>query len=66
MMNKDLIAVMEEKMHDFSKGQRAIATYIIGNYEKAHSLLVEVKDIIFHKILYSLPDKNTFTTIVNS
>ena len=34
-MNKDLLAFMEEKMHDFSKGQRAIATYIIGNYEKA-------------------------------
>lgn len=34
-MNKDLLSVMEWKMHDFSKGQRAIATYILGNYEKA-------------------------------
>jgi len=34
-MNKDLLSVMKEKMHDFSKGQRAIATYILGNYEKA-------------------------------
>lgn len=35
MFNKDLLAVMEEKMFDFSKGQRSIATYILGNYEKA-------------------------------
>ena len=35
MLNKDLLAVMEEKMSDFSKGQRSIATYILGNYEKA-------------------------------
>lgn len=32
---KDLLAVLKNRMADFSRGQRAIARYIISNYDKA-------------------------------
>lgn len=32
---KDLLAFLKNKMADFSRGQRAIARYIISNYDKA-------------------------------
>ena len=34
-MNEDILAVLEEKSHTFSKGQRRIATYISEAYDKA-------------------------------
>lgn len=34
-MNRDLLKVMEEGMPSFSKGQKRIAAYILGNCEKA-------------------------------
>ena len=34
-MPNDLLRQMEEGMSSFSKGQRQIASYIIGHYEKA-------------------------------
>ena len=34
-MKQDLLAVMEQQMSGFSKGQRHIASYILSNYEKA-------------------------------
>ncbi len=34
-MTHDLLNMMDTKMTDFSKGQRAIARYVIDNYEKA-------------------------------
>lgn len=34
-MKQDLLSLMENKMSGFSKGQRHITEYIIGNYEKA-------------------------------
>ncbi len=34
-MNADLLKLIEEKMPSFSKGQRLIAGYVLGHYEKA-------------------------------
>ena len=34
-MNKDILTLIEEASHGFSKGQRSIARYIIENYDKA-------------------------------
>ncbi len=34
-MEQDLLGLIESKMQGFSKGQKRIATYIIGNYDKA-------------------------------
>lgn len=34
-MAKDILNVIEEKMCEFSKGQRSIAGFILGHYEKA-------------------------------
>lgn len=34
-MNRDLLKIIEEKMHTFSKGQKAIGRYILEHYEKA-------------------------------
>lgn len=34
-MEKDILAVIEEAAHGFSKGQRVIAKYILENYDKA-------------------------------
>ena len=34
-MNGDLIHILEEKMHTFSKGQKLIAQYLINSYDKA-------------------------------
>jgi DNA-binding MurR/RpiR family transcriptional regulator len=33
-MKKNILSVIEEKKHQFSKGQRAISKYIIENYDK--------------------------------
>ena len=34
-MNQDILAVLQEKMPEFSKGQRRIAQYISETYDKA-------------------------------
>lgn len=38
----DLLALLKEKMPDFSRGQRAIARYIISNYDKASYMTAAV------------------------
>ena len=34
-MNRDILAVIQENMHTFSKGQKRIANYILDSYDKA-------------------------------
>ena len=34
-MNRDILAVVQESMPTFSKGQRRIANYILESYDKA-------------------------------
>ena len=34
-MNKNLLVIMEERMSEFSKGQKRIARYILDHYDKA-------------------------------
>jgi len=34
-MSNNILNVIANKMHEFSKGQRSIASYILGHYEKA-------------------------------
>ena len=34
-MNKDILNMLEEQAHSFSKGQRSIAKFIMGSYDKA-------------------------------
>lgn len=34
-MNRDILAVIQENMHTFSKGQKRIANYILESYDKA-------------------------------
>ena len=34
-MTGDLIRLLEERFPEFSKGQKLIARYLIGNYDKA-------------------------------
>ena len=34
-MNKNLLVLMEERMPEFSKGQKRIARYILDHYDKA-------------------------------
>ena len=34
-MNDDILAILEERVHTFSKGQRRIAAYITDDYDKA-------------------------------
>ena len=34
-MNKDLLNIISSSMNGFSKGQKAIANYIINHYDKA-------------------------------
>lgn len=34
-MNKDILSVLQNKVHNFSKGQRLLATYITEAYDKA-------------------------------
>ena len=41
-MNEDILAVLEEKSHTFSKGQRRIATYISEAYDKAAFMTASV------------------------
>lgn len=42
LQEKDLLAVLKERMPDFSRGQRAIARYIISNYDKASYMTAAV------------------------
>ena len=35
MMNRDILTVIQENMPTFSKGQKRIANYILGSYDKA-------------------------------
>ena len=35
LMNKNLLVLMEERMPEFSKGQKRIARYILDHYDKA-------------------------------
>ena len=34
-MGRDILTVIQEKMHTFSKGQRKIAGFILDSYDKA-------------------------------
>ena len=34
-MNRDILAVIQENMNTFSKGQKRIANYILESYDKA-------------------------------
>ncbi len=34
-MNRDILTIIQENMHTFSKGQKRIAQYILDNYDKA-------------------------------
>ena len=34
-MNRDILAVLQENMNTFSKGQKRIANYILESYDKA-------------------------------
>lgn len=42
LQEKDLLAVLKGRMPDFSRGQRAIARYIISNYDKASYMTAAV------------------------
>ena len=35
MMNRDILAIIQENMNTFSKGQKRIANYILESYDKA-------------------------------
>ena len=34
-MNRDILALIQENMHTFSKGQKRIASFILESYDKA-------------------------------
>ena len=34
-MNRDILAIIQEKMSTFSKGQRKIGNFILDSYDKA-------------------------------
>ena len=34
-MNRDILAAIQENLHEFSKGQKRIAAYILESYDKA-------------------------------